>query len=73
MTTPRKDARWTNERCEQLTAMWDLWRMARSLNHSTNVIGNIQQLEELALKIRDAGFMHFLNDEAVRDRFANKP
>lgn len=69
MTTHRKDARWTNERCEQLTAMWDLWRIARSLNHSTDIVGNIKKMEELAGKIGGDGFLQFLNDEAIADRF----
>lgn len=69
MTTPRKDARWTNERCEQLTAMWDLWRIARSLNHSTDIVGNSKKLEELSYKIECDGFLHFLNEEAIADRF----
>ena len=65
MSTPQ----WTNERCEQLTAMWDLWRTARRLNHSTDVVNNIRKLEELADQIDKAGFLQFLNDEAIADRF----
>ena len=69
MTEFRKDARWTSERCGQLTAMWDLWRTARSLNHSTDVVNNIRKLEELAGKIEGDGFLQFLNEEAIADRF----
>jgi hypothetical protein len=74
--TPREGCDWTGERCEQLVTLIRLLNSVSLLNHSTNFIGNVQRCIELADELRSwkmdapsAGFLDFLRDQAIKDRF----
>lgn len=66
---------WTIERCGQLSKLGELVTTARMLNHSTNIVGNIERCEELATELSrfDGSFMRFLNDVAIEDRMRREP
>ena len=77
--TPREGCDWTDARCAQLRKFETLLNTASLLNHSSNMLGNIQEVISLANELREWGqfdnndsrcsFINFLQDQAIQDRF----
>lgn len=72
---PREGCDWTDARCAELLKLETLLNAALLLNHSTNVLGNLQEVISLADELRKWGpkdrssFINFLLDQAIQDRF----
>ena len=73
---PREGCAWTDERCEQFKKLDRLLSAVSMLNHSTNFIGHVQECIDLADELRRwdldgllVGFVDFLRDQIIEDRF----
>ena len=70
---------WTDERCKQLDALWELVRTVRGIDDGNAWIEKIQRCIRLAGDVQDTqwgakpfvpSFMAFLHDLAIADRKA---
>jgi hypothetical protein len=68
---------WTDDRCQELDALWVLLGEVQSINAGSNCLERIQKCIDLATSLRrtDFGsgrmsFWHFVQDLAIEDRKA---
>jgi hypothetical protein len=78
--TPREGCAWTEERCEQFKTLERLLNAVSLLNHGSNFLGATQECIALANALRrwdvdglSSSFVHFLQDQIIKDRFPEEP
>jgi hypothetical protein len=77
---PREGCAWTEERVGQFKTLERLLSAVSLLNHGSNFLGATQECIALANQLRKwdmwsgkPSFVHFLEDEIIKDRFPEEP